>query len=107
MLGTFNFFYRQYSYSRLVFLYFWAMNIFAVGISRSLFRDLLAYARSKGYNLRHILIAGAGNLGQELAQRAHTFTELRNLPPQIRLLDRRQGPTQYRRQQCSEREGDI
>ncbi len=76
MLGTFNFFYRQYSYSRLVFLYFWAIDIFAVGISRSLFRDLLAYARSKGYNLRHILIAGAGNLGQELAQRAHTFTEL-------------------------------
>jgi len=76
MLITFNFFYRQYSYSRLVFLYFWAINIFAVGISRSLLQDLIAYARSKGYNLRHILIAGAGNLGREIAVRAHTYTEL-------------------------------
>ncbi len=76
MLGTLNFFYRQYSYSRLVFLYFWAINIFTVGLSRSLLRDLIAYARSKGYNLRHILIAGAGNLGRELAQRANTYTEL-------------------------------
>lgn len=76
MLITFNFFYRQYSYSRLVFLYFWGVNIFAVGISRSLLADLIAYARSKGYNLRHIVIAGAGNLGQELARKAHTYTEL-------------------------------
>ncbi len=76
MLITFNFFYPQHSYSRLVFLYFWGINIFAVGISRSLLADLVAYARSKGYNLRHILIAGAGNLGQELARRAHTYTEL-------------------------------
>lgn len=76
MLITFNFFYRQYSYSRLVLLYFWGINIFAVGISRSLLADLIAYARKKGYNLRHILIAGAGNLGQELTRKAHTFTEL-------------------------------
>ena len=76
MLITFNFFYRQYSYSRLVFLYFWATNIIAVGISRSLLQDLIAYARSKGYNLRHILIAGAGNLGREIALKAHTYTEL-------------------------------
>jgi Undecaprenyl-phosphate glucose phosphotransferase len=76
MLTTFNFFYRQYSYSRLVFLYFWGINIFAVGLSRSLLQDLIAYARSKGYNLRHILIAGAGNLGREIAIKAHTYTEL-------------------------------
>ena len=76
MVITFNFFYHQYSYSRLVLLYFWGINIFAVGISRSLLRNLIDYARSKGYNLRHILIAGAGNLGQELTRRAHTYTEL-------------------------------
>ncbi|PIE31676.1 undecaprenyl-phosphate glucose phosphotransferase [candidate division KSB3 bacterium] len=76
MLITFNFFYGQYAYSRLVFLYFWAINIFAVGLSRSLFRNLIDYARSKGYNLRHILIAGAGHLGQELTRKAHTYTEL-------------------------------
>ena len=37
---------------------------------------MIAYARSKGYNLRHILIAGAGNLGREIAIKAHTYTEL-------------------------------
>lgn len=76
MLITFNFFYHQYSYSRLVLLYFWGINILAIGTSRSLFRNLIDYARSKGYNLRHILIAGAGNLGQELTRKAHRYTEL-------------------------------
>ncbi len=76
MLITFNFFYPQYSYSRLVLLYFWGINIFAVEICRSLLRNLLDYARSRGYNLRHILIAGAGNLGQVLSKKAHTYTEL-------------------------------
>ena len=76
MLITFNFFSRQYSYSRLVLLYFWGVNIFAIGISRSLLENLIDYARSKGYNLRHILIAGAGNLGVELAQRANIYREL-------------------------------
>ncbi len=76
MLITFNFFSNQYAYSRLVFLYFWGINIFAIGLSRSLFRNLIDYARSKGYNLRHILIAGAGNLGQELTRKSHTYTEL-------------------------------
>lgn len=76
MLSTFNFFYREYSYSRLVFLYFWGINIFSVGICRSLIEDLIAYARSKGYNLRHILVAGAGNLGQEIARKAYNYTGL-------------------------------
>ena len=76
LLITFNFFYPQSSYSRLVLLYFWGMNIFAIGLSRSLMRSLVDYARTKGYNLRHILIAGAGNLGCELTRKAHTYTEL-------------------------------
>ncbi|PID58853.1 undecaprenyl-phosphate glucose phosphotransferase [candidate division KSB3 bacterium] len=76
LMIAFNFFYRQYPYSRLVLLYFWGVNIFSIGISRSLLRNLIDYARSKGYNLRHILIAGAGHLGQELTHRAHTYTEL-------------------------------
>ncbi|GAK55438.1 capsular polysaccharide synthesis protein [Candidatus Vecturithrix granuli] len=76
MLITFNFFHRQHSYSRLVFLYFWGINIFAVGVSRSLLEDLIDYARSRGYNLRHILVAGAGNVGRELTRKAHTYREL-------------------------------
>lgn len=76
MLITFNFFYSQYAYSRLVLLYFWGVNIVAIGVSRSLLQDLISYARSKGYNLRHILIAGAGTLGREIAHKAHTYTEL-------------------------------
>ena len=76
MLISFNFFYPQFSYSRLVLLYFWGTNIFAIGISRSLMRGLVDYARSKGYNQRHILIVGAGALGRELARKAYTYTEL-------------------------------
>jgi len=76
MLITFNFFYQRYDYSRLVLLYFWALNIFAVGLCRALLWDVVAYARRKGYNLRHILIAGAGSVGQDMARKAHTYAEL-------------------------------
>jgi Undecaprenyl-phosphate glucose phosphotransferase len=77
LLIAFNFFfYPSQMYSRLGLLYFWAIDIFLVGIGRAFFHDLVAYVRSKGYNLRHILIAGAGDLGQMLARRAHGYLGL-------------------------------
>ena len=58
-----TFFLRQYDYSRLVLLYFWLMNLIALGFSRVLFREALRFARRQGYNLRQALVVGAGRLG--------------------------------------------
>ncbi|HWP46845.1 MAG TPA: undecaprenyl-phosphate glucose phosphotransferase [Candidatus Limnocylindrales bacterium] len=76
-LITFNFFFFPLTtYSRLGLLYFWAIDVFLIGIGRALFHDLISYARSKGYNLRHILIAGAGELGQLLVRKARYYSGL-------------------------------
>ena len=56
-----TFFVRQYEYSRLVFLYFWILNLGALGFSRMVFREGLRFFRRQGYNQRHCLIVGAGN----------------------------------------------
>ncbi|TKB74902.1 MAG: undecaprenyl-phosphate glucose phosphotransferase [Nitrospira sp.] len=62
-----TFFVRQFEYSRLVFLYFWVLNLVALGFSRMVFREGLRFFRRQGYNQRHSLIVGAGKLGQRVA----------------------------------------
>jgi len=63
-----TFFVRQFEYSRLVFLYFWILNLGALGFSRMVFREGLRLFRRQGYNQRHCLIVGAGKLGQRIAR---------------------------------------
>ncbi|MCK9152247.1 undecaprenyl-phosphate glucose phosphotransferase [Methanobacterium alcaliphilum] len=36
---------------------------------RSMFRQLLKFIRSKGYNIKHILVVGAGELGEKFARK--------------------------------------
>ena len=62
-----TFFVRQFEYSRLVFLYFWVLNLAALSFSRMVFREGLRFFRKQGYNQRHCLIVGAGKLGQRIA----------------------------------------
>ncbi|THJ19984.1 MAG: undecaprenyl-phosphate glucose phosphotransferase [Nitrospira sp. CG24E] len=63
-----TFFVRQFEFSRLVFLYFWILNLVALGFSRMVFREGLRFFRKQGYNQRHCLIIGAGKLGQRIAR---------------------------------------
>ncbi len=63
-----TFFVRQFEYSRLVFLYFWVLNLVALSFSRMVFREGLRFFRKQGYNQRHCLIVGAGKLGQRIAR---------------------------------------
>jgi FlaA1/EpsC-like NDP-sugar epimerase len=62
-----TFFVRHFEYSRLVFLYFWVLNLVALCFSRMIFREGLRFFRKHGYNQRHCLIIGAGKLGQRIA----------------------------------------
>lgn len=62
------FFYREYAYSRGVMAFFWAFSIAALVISHMTIRTILRAVRRRGYNLRYVLIVGAGELGQRLAE---------------------------------------
>lgn len=68
VLVAFTAFYRQFEYSRLVFLYFWFLNLVALGFSRMAFREGLRFMRKQGYNQRHCVIVGAGKLGQRVVR---------------------------------------
>jgi FlaA1/EpsC-like NDP-sugar epimerase len=68
VLVAFTAFYRQFEYSRLVFLYFWLLNLLALGFSRMAFREGLRFMRKQGFNQRHCVIVGAGKLGQRVAR---------------------------------------
>lgn len=63
------FFYREYTFSRIIILLFWGFSIFGLVTSHSMVRAVLRRARAKGYNLRYVLIVGAGELGQALAEK--------------------------------------
>lgn len=66
---------RENQYSRLVFLYFWVLQLVLIMFFRALFRKMLKFLRKKGYNLRNVLIVGAGELGQDLVRRIHEHPE--------------------------------
>ena len=68
ILVALTFFLRQFEYSRLVFLYFWLLNLLALGCSRMIFREGLRFIRRYGHNQRHCIIVGAGKLGQRVAR---------------------------------------
>lgn len=64
-----TFFYRAFSYSRLVFVLIWGIGVVLVFLGRVL---VLAYEKHlyrKGRELRNVLIVGANHLAQDLALR--------------------------------------
>jgi len=67
--------FKENQYSRLVFLYFWVTHILLIALFRALFRKILKIFRKKGYNLRRIIIAGAGDLGRDLVRRIREHPE--------------------------------
>ena len=53
ILVSLTFFVRRYEFSRLTFLYFWAICMITLCVERILFRELLGFIRKRGYNLKH------------------------------------------------------
>ena len=60
---------RKDEFSRLVFLYFWSASFLLLLIERFVLRELLWHFRRKGYNIRKVLIVGAGELGGMIASK--------------------------------------
>ncbi|MBE0643682.1 MAG: undecaprenyl-phosphate glucose phosphotransferase [Bacteroidetes bacterium] len=64
-----TFFYRAFSYSRIVFVFIWVLAVVLIFIGRML---VLAYEKHlyrKGKELRNVLIVGTNHLAQDLALR--------------------------------------
>jgi Undecaprenyl-phosphate glucose phosphotransferase len=60
---------KAFSLSRLTLLLFFVLSTVAVVVERSLLREILRETRRRGYNVRHVLLVGDGELGQAIADR--------------------------------------
>jgi len=75
-LSAFTFFYRETSFSRLTLLLFGALNFGFLFVERVVIRLTLHVLRRHGYNHRRILIVGAGELGERVAQTVLQHAEM-------------------------------
>lgn len=60
---------KEINYSRSVMVLFYVMNIALTGFSRVILRNTLRTMRSKGYNLKHILLVGYSRAAEEYVNR--------------------------------------
>ncbi len=66
LVAIMTFAFRGYDYSRLVIAGFWVQSIVAVSLSRAVFRELLRFARRRGYNQRYAIVVGGGEPAVEV-----------------------------------------
>jgi Undecaprenyl-phosphate glucose phosphotransferase len=76
ILSALLFFYREESYSRMVVGIFWLTATLFLVASHMVVRNILMVLRRRGKNLRYVLIAGAGELGREVAERIDLHPEM-------------------------------
>jgi FlaA1/EpsC-like NDP-sugar epimerase len=70
-----SFFLRSYFYSRGVLLFFFSFSTVSVIGSRVLLRGALRAVRRRGYNLRHVLVVGTGELAAGVVERLQAHPE--------------------------------
>jgi len=68
-------FYRGFSYSRAVFLLFFALDVVLVFAGRTAIRRYLEEAWRHGVGVRHVLVVGAGRLGHAVVEKLHEHPE--------------------------------
>src|SRR4029077_12593473 len=76
LVAIMTFFFRGYDYSRLVIVYFWLLSIAVVWFSRAAFREVLRFARRRGYNLRYAVVVGDGELAATVVSRLAARTDV-------------------------------
>jgi Undecaprenyl-phosphate glucose phosphotransferase len=67
---------KSSQFSRLVFVYFWAIATLLTVCERSMLRFFLREVRRKGYNLRYMLLVGAGQVAADMVSRIRLHQEL-------------------------------
>jgi len=72
---TFTYFFSD-RYSRGILLLFFLFSFILVSLGRYVTRKVLKGLRKQGYNLRHVLVVGTGDIGQRVVRTIHSHTEL-------------------------------
>jgi Undecaprenyl-phosphate glucose phosphotransferase len=62
--------------ARVLFLYFMVLDIAGILLTRGTIRRVLEEMRRRGYNIKKVLVAGAGNLGETVARKIREHEEL-------------------------------
>jgi Undecaprenyl-phosphate glucose phosphotransferase len=70
-----SFFVRGYYYSRLVIGVFSVLSATSIIGFRWMLRSTLRLLRRRGYNLRYVMVVGAGDLAKEVIDRLHAHPE--------------------------------
>jgi Undecaprenyl-phosphate glucose phosphotransferase len=75
---SFTFLVREKSipFSRLVFVYFGLFSFIFTVLERSVLRRILKEIRRRGYNVRYMLIVGAGKVAEDVALRVRTHADM-------------------------------
>jgi Undecaprenyl-phosphate glucose phosphotransferase len=71
LVAIMTFLFRAYDYSRVVIILFWATSIVAASLSRAAFREVLRFARRRGYNQRYAVVVGGGEPAAEVVRVLH------------------------------------
>jgi Undecaprenyl-phosphate glucose phosphotransferase len=75
-LTALTFFYREFSFSRIMTVYFWFFSNIFLFLAHRLARFLLKAMRDRGMNLHRVLVVGAGELGQKVVQKLDLYPEI-------------------------------
>ncbi len=67
---------KSIPFSRLVFVYFGVISVALTTIERSTLRFMLREVRRKGYNLRYMLLVGAGKVAGDIVTRVRMHREM-------------------------------
>ena len=76
LLVAITYFVREDRYSRGALLIFTALAFVGVGAVRFLFKEVLHALRRRGYNLRYVLVLGAGRLARQVLEQIEAHREL-------------------------------
>tara|TARA_B100000686_G_scaffold61952_1_gene66509 strand:- start:158 stop:1567 length:1410 start_codon:yes stop_codon:yes gene_type:complete len=71
-----TFFYREFSYSRIMTAYFWIFSNIFLLFSHQLVRLFMKEVHSRGLDLRKVIVIGSGELGQRVVQRLNMYPEI-------------------------------
>jgi len=66
LVAIMTFAFRGYEYSRLVITFFLVQSIVVVSLARAAFREVLRFARRRGYNQRYAIVVGGGEPAAEV-----------------------------------------
>lgn len=76
LLVAFTYFIRDARYSRGTLALFTALSFFGVSLARVFFKEVLQALRRRGYNLRYVLVLGAGRLARQVLEQIDVHRQL-------------------------------